>query len=442
MLGKGLAKGKNIFSDVKQTLYEFLDTQVQSGDSVDVIPFDIEPIVPSPTFIGSEEDKASVRKTVEGLQAKGLYTYIALAVHQVKELVRKRQTAGASRKGDRRSCVVIFTDGIDEPPPHAELNVNLQQALRDFPKENTYFYFVNLGDVSVTNTLYQTMRANSEFPGKVLDHPQAKDLDNVAAGIGQAVVAPFVDFFVRLVEPPAQFLPEQYFEIKPVEISATAPSQAELRIEKSTPGLQVEVIEPLPLKLDTQPWRPHVRVRGDRALNNLGATAELRLVPVGDITTRQTAPSVLLMFRFHSRTILERLFPWLVALVIIAAIARAIVFFYRRWHTVEVEGLLYVQSAGQYQALEPVNLKLFRRSEVVIGGSAGLVCPGESSFRFSLRAEGSGGRVRQLQLIRDVGIVTVNGLESLARLYHDDEIRAGNHKFKYENFALQRPVGT
>jgi hypothetical protein len=436
-----LAKGKNIFADVKQTLYDFVDTQVQSGDSVQVIPFDVDPTVPSPTFIGSEDDKASVRQAVEGLPAKGLYTYIALAVHQTKELIRRRQATAAFRKGDRRFCVVIFTDGIDEPPPQAKVRVNLREALLDFPKENTYFYFVNLGDLSDANTLYQTMKATPEFPGKVFDHPQAKDLDRVVAGIGQAVVAPRVDFFVKLVEPPAALPPEQEREIKPVEISATLPAQAELRIEKCTPGLQVRVAEPLPLKLDTQPWRPRLRVRADRALNDLGGTAELKLVPVGAVQARQAAPSVLLTFRFHSPTLAERMLPWLVALVIIAVLVVAGIWFYIRWHTVEVEGLLYVQRAGQYQSSEPVNLKLFRRSEVVIGGPDGLVCPGENTFRFRLRAEGSGGRVRQLRLIRDRGSVAVNGLESLTRLYNDDEITAGNHKFKYENFALQRPEG-
>jgi hypothetical protein len=82
--------------------------------------------------------------------------------------------------------VVIFTDGIDEPPPDAAVSVDLKSALVNFPKKDALFYFVNLGSSDPGNTLANRMR-DAGRGDDILEHPEGKDLEKVEQAIGQKV---------------------------------------------------------------------------------------------------------------------------------------------------------------------------------------------------------------------------------------------------------------
>ena len=152
MLGKGKAGGQNIFADVKNVMRRFLADDIKVGDTVRIVPFDSDATVGEQIYIGSESAKDAVGQRIERLDARGQYTNIANAVHQVASTVAAQPPAAG-----RTTVAVIFTDGINEPPPSAKETIDLTQALRGFPVRGAFFYFINLG--SATNDLGQAFEA-------------------------------------------------------------------------------------------------------------------------------------------------------------------------------------------------------------------------------------------------------------------------------------------
>jgi hypothetical protein len=435
MLGKGKAKGKNIFADVKQSIYGFLDAQVRVGDSVQLIPFDTESRSAPPTFIGSESDKQYVRRAVESMPAKGRYTYIGDAVQTVRNIIIERRT-GASKGGARKYAAIIFTDGIDEPPPTAKDQIDLSQALAGYPADDALFYFVNLGDTSDKNDLYRVMSKDPRLRDHIENSPNGEDVAEAVNRITVKVAEDTaIELFVTAVESGTLVLPlGKDIEIKPVEVRATGAGEAKLEFDMPN-GLSISQGQPF-FDVGKEPFRPGLRIHGDPSLNDHSVTMTVRVLPAGKTVTKGNAQPAVIAVRFHQPAALERALPWIIALVIFGLALGIGMWLYRRWNTVNLEGLLYVQEPGRVQASEPVDLKTFQAPSVTIGGPGGEILSHETSFRFALRAEGSGGRVRQVVIVRYAGDVAVNGLEHASRVFNEDEIEASGYKIKYENFKL------
>jgi hypothetical protein len=439
MRGQGKAQGKNIFADVKQSIYNFLSTQVKTGDAVQLIPFDADARpIPSMTISGAA-DKEYVQKAIEDLKANGNYTYIGDAVETARNILEEHRRAARS---GRKQVVIIFTDGIDEPPPSATNRIDLRQALEGYPKTDALFYFVNLGAANATNDLYQAMRADSQLVDNIESSPNGENIAGAVASITRKAqeavpAAPRVtsiDLFWKLRQIDSPLPTDTEVEIRPVEISATGPGLAKVEVV-APKGITITQAK-LFFDVGNKAVRPQFKVRASDAVNDSNVSIQLRLRPAGNtVVTRVTEPLVLGL-QFHRPTMLERVLPRLIALIVLTVLAGLAIWTWRHWNTVPVDGLLYIQSARQGQARDPINLKTFDTPTLVVGGSGAHALSEIPDFQFELRSRGSGGRIRELTLVRKHGEVSVNGMEYVSRIYNEDEIEVPGYKLRYENFKL------
>lgn len=437
MLGQGKAQGKNIFADVKQSMHDFLNNQVQVGDSVQLIPFDSQSRPAPPTFIGTPRDKEYVRRAITDVPAKGNYTYIAEAIQTARYIIQER-TQSPRGAATRKYAVIIFTDGIDEPPPNARDRVDLKSALLGFPERDALFYFVNLGDTSSANTLYGAMTGNTRFKENIENSPRGENVAEAVARILGKIereTAEKIEVAIDTRKLDKQLPVAEAVEISPFHVRSSGPGQVKFEFD-ATKGLSVRAKDAPFFDVGKDAVAPPLIVEADQSLNDASAILRVRVVPVGRTILAGEPPTGTLTLQFHQPTALERALPWLIALFILAALALASWLFYKRWNIVPLEGLLYVRDPGKSQERDPIDLKSYKKPEISVGGPGADLLPEQPGFRFVLRAEGSGGRVRQVVIIRQAGEVAVNGLEHVTRVYNEDEIEASGYRFKYENFKL------
>ncbi len=149
MIGYG---GKNIFNDVKLSIYNYIDT-LQDGDRVVFVTFDsVTKVFPS-VLVDDQNDRDILKKYISVVEAKGQWTY---TLDMLKTVFSIADDLGKDKdkKSDRNLAIVIMTDALDDPPPgkrgdHFELTKIAEQ----YSGKDWWIYLVNLADMKKSEKL-------------------------------------------------------------------------------------------------------------------------------------------------------------------------------------------------------------------------------------------------------------------------------------------------
>lgn len=140
MIGQG---GKNIFSEVKESLRKFVD-DLKSGDSLTIVTFD-ETVVVRPTVtIFDNNDKKIINSMLSVIKAEGMWTYTMEMLRNVFRIANEMETKNPQRK----QIIILLTDGLDDPPPAKRKDrFNIREAAKEYVGKEWYVYLVNFGDI-------------------------------------------------------------------------------------------------------------------------------------------------------------------------------------------------------------------------------------------------------------------------------------------------------
>jgi Mg-chelatase subunit ChlD len=146
MVGKG--KGAtNIFGSVKQAAKELVDW-AETGDSVVLISYDETVRLQPAVAVYGAREKAALKSSIDGLRAKGLFTYTAAVVRDaLSEAVRLHNAQKADPGGPHTKFIVLITDGINEPPPYAGAagKVSLPEVAKQLSDRPWFVWQIQLG---------------------------------------------------------------------------------------------------------------------------------------------------------------------------------------------------------------------------------------------------------------------------------------------------------
>lgn len=93
---------------------KIVDTYLKVDDYFLLIPFYQKSEVAIARTIHSEEDKAAVKRVIDGINANGSWTDIGNAFDRLSDELNERYY------NNRRKSFLVITDGINEPPPSSQ----------------------------------------------------------------------------------------------------------------------------------------------------------------------------------------------------------------------------------------------------------------------------------------------------------------------------------
>ena len=115
MVGK---PGKDIFDQVKNSIYWFIDNRVKDGDRIYFMTFDQDVKVFPEVIVDTNNDRDIVKKLfISGIEAKGQWTYTFKMLNTVFALADKLTKEAEEGKSKRKVAIFIMSDGLDDPPP-------------------------------------------------------------------------------------------------------------------------------------------------------------------------------------------------------------------------------------------------------------------------------------------------------------------------------------
>ena len=142
MVGYG---GKNIFNDVKLSIYNYIDT-LQDGDRVIFVTFDSETKTFPSVLVDDSNDRDILKKYISVEEAKGQWTYTLGMLKTVFSIADNL----SKEKGDeeRNLAIVIMTDALDDPPPGKRKDqFDLTKIAEQYSGQDWWIYLVNLADL-------------------------------------------------------------------------------------------------------------------------------------------------------------------------------------------------------------------------------------------------------------------------------------------------------
>ncbi|MCX7679283.1 MAG: VWA domain-containing protein [Spirochaetes bacterium] len=140
MIGQG---GKNIFSEVKNSLRKFVE-DLKRDDTFTMVTFD-ETVVVRPTVTrGDDNDKEIINSMLSVTKAEGMWTYTMEMLRNVFKIAHEMELQNPARK----QIIILLTDGLDDPPPAKRRDrFNIREAAKDYVGKEWYIYLVNFGDI-------------------------------------------------------------------------------------------------------------------------------------------------------------------------------------------------------------------------------------------------------------------------------------------------------
>ncbi|MCL2155757.1 MAG: VWA domain-containing protein [Leptospirales bacterium] len=116
MVGK---PGKDIFDQVKSSIYWFIDNRVKDGDRIYFMTFDQEIKAFPEVIVDTKNDRDIVKKFISVIEAKGQWTYTFKMLSNVFALADKltQEAEESKSKSKRKVAIFIMSDGLDDPPP-------------------------------------------------------------------------------------------------------------------------------------------------------------------------------------------------------------------------------------------------------------------------------------------------------------------------------------
>jgi len=144
MVGYG---GRNIFNDVKLSVYNYIDT-LQDGDRVTFVTFDSDVKVFPAVLVDDQNDRDILKKYISMVEAKGQWTHTLGMLKTVFALADELSKDKGKGKGERNLAIVIMTDALDDPPPGKRGDqFDLTKIAEQYSGKDWWIYLVNLADL-------------------------------------------------------------------------------------------------------------------------------------------------------------------------------------------------------------------------------------------------------------------------------------------------------
>ncbi len=140
MAGHG---GKNIMDSVKGSISRYID-QLEDGDRVTFITFDVKVKMYPTVLVDDENDKDIIKKYISITPAAGKWTNTYGMIQKVFE-----KAAELEKKDDSRQIqIVVMTDGIDDPSPEQRRKrLNIKEISKKYTDKDWWIYLVNFSDL-------------------------------------------------------------------------------------------------------------------------------------------------------------------------------------------------------------------------------------------------------------------------------------------------------
>lgn len=144
MVGYG---GRNIFNDVKLSVYNYIDT-LQDGDRVTFVTFDSDVKVFPAVLVDDKNDRDILKKYISMVEAKGQWTYTLGMLKTVFALADELAKDKGKGKAERNLAIVIMTDALDDPPPGKRSDqFDLTKIAEQYSGKDWWIYLVNLAEL-------------------------------------------------------------------------------------------------------------------------------------------------------------------------------------------------------------------------------------------------------------------------------------------------------
>jgi len=167
MIGK---PGRDIFDQVKNSIYWFIDNRVKDGDRIFFMTFDQDVKVYPEFIVDSKNDRDIVKKFISVIEAKGQWTYTLRMLAHVFDLADRLTQEAAESKAKRKVAIFIMSDGLDDPPP---ANVRDRFKLSDVTDkyqgrgDDWWIYISNFQDLRSSKQLSDSYERFKRELGKV-----------------------------------------------------------------------------------------------------------------------------------------------------------------------------------------------------------------------------------------------------------------------------------
>lgn len=183
----GEAGGQNIFPEVKRVLKELIEG-CNRGDHVVLIPYDAEVRAQPTVVIQDDRDKQRLKRLVDGMVAKGDWTYTAAAIQEgLAEAKRLDDAQGGSK---HMKVVLLLTDGLNNPPPWVRGQsgeVRLEEVARRFAGMPWFVWQVQLGP-EIDQGIDRAFREQN-YPNYKTVQTAAADLEKVRKQVRSELAA-------------------------------------------------------------------------------------------------------------------------------------------------------------------------------------------------------------------------------------------------------------
>ena len=229
MVGKG--GPRNIFSEVKAAAKDLVDW-VPPGGSFVLVAYDADVRLLPAVAIYGDRERNFARKAIDNLVASGNFTFTSQAVAEsLKEAGRLHEAQLARGESPRRKLVILLTDGIDDPPPHAvgDARIVLEDVARQFGEMPWYFWQIQLG-AEIDHEIDAALRPN--LPN--YDVVQVQDLDALRKTVLPEIAAAVSRDWNVSVEP-------QAFDVGTIERGSRHTMTLRFRGDANTPAAPISV---------------------------------------------------------------------------------------------------------------------------------------------------------------------------------------------------------
>jgi hypothetical protein len=134
----GQAGGKNIFENVKKSIIDYIDKNVQDGDRFVYVTFDTDAKIYPPVLVDDDNDRDILKKYISMTQATGLWTNTYKMIYRIFEEAEKLE----KEKKGRKTEIVIMTDAIDDPAPGEAKKFNLVEFAQKYGKKADVWVYI------------------------------------------------------------------------------------------------------------------------------------------------------------------------------------------------------------------------------------------------------------------------------------------------------------
>ncbi|HON17145.1 MAG TPA: vWA domain-containing protein [Spirochaetota bacterium] len=165
-------QGRNIFEDVKVSVYKYIDS-LQDGDRVTFVTFDEDLKIFPTVVLDDKNDRDIVKKYISVTEAKGQWTFtlkMLKAVFALADTITK-QNQKENPVNPRNVVIVIMSDGLDDPPPaNSKETFNLKKIAEQYSGNDWWIYIVNLAEMQKSKEISAAQQALKEELSKVSEN--------------------------------------------------------------------------------------------------------------------------------------------------------------------------------------------------------------------------------------------------------------------------------